>query len=57
MKSKVTLALVLSAALAPSLFAGEGMWMPEQVPGLASELARSGLKVDPRKLADLTGDP
>ena len=57
MKSRTALALVLSAALAPSLFAGEGMWMPEQVPGLAPELARSGLKLDPQKLADLTGDP
>src|SRR5688572_21339011 len=33
------------------------MWMPEQVPALAPELAKSGLKLDPRKLADLTGDP
>src|SRR5688572_28140302 len=33
------------------------MWMPEQVPALAPELAKSGLKLDPRKLADLTGFP
>jgi hypothetical protein len=56
-KSRTALALVLSGTIAPALFAGEGMWMPEQVPALASELAKSGLKIDPAKLADLTGDP
>ena len=45
------------AALASRLLAGEGMWMPEQVPQLAPELTRIGLKLDPRKLSDLTGDP
>lgn len=57
MKTKTVLALALSAALAPGLVVGEGMWMPEQVPELAPELVRSGLKIDPQKLADLTGDP
>ena len=58
MKSRpAALALFLSAALSPALFAGEGMWMPEQVPALAPELAKAGLKLDPRQLADLTGDP
>jgi len=33
------------------------MWMPEQVPHLAPELVKMGLKLDPRKLSDLTGDP
>jgi hypothetical protein len=33
------------------------MWMPQQVRELAPELVRMGLKLDPRKLADLTGDP
>ena len=33
------------------------MWMPEQVPQLAPELVKMGLKLDPRKLSDLTGDP
>jgi hypothetical protein len=56
-KSRTALALALFAVLAPCLFAGEGMWMPEQVPQLAAELAKSGLKLDPQKLADLTGDP
>jgi hypothetical protein len=46
-----------AAALASRLLAGEGMWMPEQVPQLAPELVRMGLKLDPQKLSDLTGDP
>jgi len=54
---RIALVLALSAGLAPCLFAGEGMWMPEQVPKLAPELAKAGLKLDPQKLADLTGDP
>jgi hypothetical protein len=46
-----------AASLASRLVAGEGMWMPEQVPQLAPELVKMGLKLDPRKLSDLTGDP
>jgi hypothetical protein len=49
-----TVAAVLSAS---NLFAAEGMWMPQQVPQLAPELTKMGLKLDPQKLADLTGDP
>ena len=45
------------AAVASRLLAGEGMWMPEQVPQLAPELVKMGLKLDPRRLSDLTGDP
>jgi hypothetical protein len=46
--------LVLTAATA---FADEGMWMPQQVPQLASELQKMGIKIDPQRFADLTGDP
>jgi len=53
----VRIAAFALAALSSRLFAGEGMWMPEQVPQLAPELTKMGLKLDPRKLADLTGDP
>jgi hypothetical protein len=35
----------------------EGMWTPRQVPALSGELQKMGLKIDPRRLADLTGDP
>jgi Peptidase S46 len=48
-------ALFLLAAL--PVFADEGMWMPQQVPQLASELKKAGLQIDPARLADLTGDP
>ena len=57
MKSKTALALALSTLFATGVLAGEGMWMPEQLPALAPDLAKSGLKLDARKLADLTGDP
>ncbi|HMC23211.1 MAG TPA: S46 family peptidase, partial [Thermoanaerobaculia bacterium] len=33
------------------------MWMPQQVPQLASELQKMGIKIDPNRFADLTGDP
>jgi hypothetical protein len=59
---KIPAVLVLAATISAlpasrNLFADEGMWMPEQVPQLAPELIRMGLKLDPQKLADLTGDP
>ncbi|HEY3173620.1 MAG TPA: S46 family peptidase [Thermoanaerobaculia bacterium] len=57
MKSKTLLLAVFSAAVAAGIFAAEGMWMPQQVPQLAPELAKMGLKLDPARLADLTGDP
>ena len=57
MKSKAVRMGVLAASIAAPLFAGEGMWMPQQVPQLAPELATMGLKLDPARLADLTGDP
>lgn len=47
---------IVGAALSSNLLAGEGMWMPEQVPQLAPELLKMGLKIDPGKLADVTGD-
>ena len=39
------------------MYGAEGMWVPQQVPQLASELRAAGLKMDPARLADLTGDP
>ena len=60
MKIRAALAFAASVAASlasPNLFADEGMWMPQQLPQLAPELMRMGLKLDPQKLADLTGDP
>ncbi len=57
-KAVLRIALTLGAALvATGLLADEGMWMPQQLPQLAPDLVRMGLKLDPQKLADLTGDP
>ena len=40
---------------ATSVLAGEGMWMPQQMPQLAAELEKAGIDAD--RLANLTGDP
>jgi hypothetical protein len=37
--------------------ADEGMWMPQQIPALASRLKALGFQGDPNAFADLTGDP
>lgn len=42
---------------AVSAFGAEGMWMPQQIPQLAAELQKAGLKIDANRFADLTGDP
>ena len=52
MKKLLCLLFVSTAALA-----GEGMWMPQQMPQLAAELQKAGVTIDPKRLADLTGDP
>src|ERR1043165_6349084 len=50
------LTLLLCLVAAPRIGA-EGMWMPQQIPQLAPELKKLGLKIDPQRFADLTGDP
>jgi hypothetical protein len=52
MKKLLCLLFVTTAALAD-----EGMWMPQQMPQLAAELQKAGVTLDPKRLADLTGDP
>lgn len=37
--------------------AGEGMWVPQQLPEISEALRKAGLKLDPQQLANLTGDP
>lgn len=49
--------LLLLSLVATPLMAAEGMWMPQQIPQLGPELQRLGLKIDPQRFADLTGDP
>jgi len=40
-----------------SVAAAEGMWMPQQLPEIAAPLQQAGLQLDPKQLADVTGDP
>jgi len=47
-----TLALGASAVLAD-----EGMWQPNQLPTIAKQLTKAGLKLNPNDLTDLTGFP
>ncbi len=49
--------LILLALTAVTATADEGMWMPQQVPQIAARLEQMGLKIDPSRLSDLTGDP
>ncbi|MEO5962110.1 MAG: S46 family peptidase [Thermomonas sp.] len=57
---KTLLAMALATAtvgLAPAVHADEGMWVPQQLPEIAGPLKKAGLKLDPKQLANLTGDP
>jgi hypothetical protein len=49
--------LVALGAVSTGASAVEGMWVPQQLPEIAGALKKAGLKLDARKLADLTGDP
>ena len=51
----IAVAMMGTAALTAQ--AGEGMWVPQQLPEIAGPLKKAGLKLDPKQLADLTGDP
>lgn len=52
-----TLLGVFFSCTAPATSAGEGMWVPQQLPDIAPALRKAGLRLDPNQLADLTGDP
>ena len=43
--------------LSAGALADEGMWMPQQIPQLASRLKEMGFQGDPQAFADLTGQP
>lgn len=47
----------LLLALLPAAHAAEGMWVPQQLPEITAPLKKAGLRLDPKQLADLTGDP
>ncbi|MCW0397211.1 Dipeptidyl aminopeptidase BII [Xanthomonas sacchari] len=56
-----SLAVAIAAVAALSgvsvAHAGEGMWVPQQLPDIAGPLQQAGLKLSPQQLSDLTGDP
>jgi len=54
---RVLLAVALTASLAGTAHAVEGMWQPAQLPKIADTLKQHGLKLDPAKLTDLTAYP
>jgi hypothetical protein len=54
---RVLLAAALTACLAGTAHAVEGMWQPAQLPKIADTLKQHGLKLDPAKLTDLTAYP
>ena len=51
------LALALVSLLFYSVHAAEGMWVPQQLSDIASELKKAGLVIDAKQLADLNGQP
>lgn len=51
------IAVPLSLLAAQFAHAGEGMWVPQQLPEIAGPLKKAGLKLSPQQLANLTGDP
>jgi hypothetical protein len=58
MRPVLPLAVVVSLACClPAAVAGEGMWVPQQLPEIAGPLRAAGLELPPEQLADLTGDP
>ncbi len=51
------IAVPLSLLAAQLAHAGEGMWVPQQLPEIAGPLKKAGLTLSPQQLANLTGDP
>ncbi len=49
--------VLITLFVASSAIAGEGMWMPQQIPQIADGVRKMGAQFDPNRLADLTGDP
>ncbi|MFC3550249.1 S46 family peptidase [Lysobacter cavernae] len=51
------LAVAIAFAAIGSAQAGEGMWVPQQLPEISGPLKKAGLKLNAKQLANLTGDP
>ena len=57
MRLSILAAAITLAGFLGSAAAGEGMWVPQQLPEIAGPLKKAGLELPPEQLADLTGDP
>jgi len=59
LKQLLTLKVILPVLALSStvVMADEGMWQPNQLPTIAKELTKAGLKLNPSDLTDLTGFP
>jgi peptidase S46-like protein len=55
MKKLIT--LFVTAIFSVTAIADEGMWQPHQLPTIAKQLKKAGLKLNPNDLTDLTGFP
>ncbi|MFC0677305.1 S46 family peptidase [Lysobacter korlensis] len=55
--SVLAVAVALAGVCVGGARAGEGMWVPQQLPEIAGPLKKAGLELSPKQLADLTGDP
>jgi hypothetical protein len=53
----LTVVAAMSSLSIPDARAGEGMWVPQQLPEISAPLKAAGLKLPPKQLSDLTGDP
>ena len=54
-KTFATALLLGSALTALPAAAKEGMYTPDQLPEIAEDLKETGLKIDPQRLANLSG--
>ena len=57
MRYSMLASAIALAGVMGSATAGEGMWVPQQLPEIAGPLKKAGLELPPEQLADLTGDP
>ena len=56
-KTMMATGIAVAVAGIGTAVAGEGMWVPQQLPEIAGPLKKAGLKLNPQQLANLTGDP
>jgi hypothetical protein len=54
---KLALSFMITTLAANTALADEGMWQPNQLPTIATQLTKAGLALNPKNLTDLTGFP